>query len=121
MVINNGISVIMNERFSRIVDKYDSKVLDRLFTDDELRYCLKSVNSLQHLSARFAAKCAFYQALKWSGARNYKLLQVSKDNYGAPFFEFYGILKERYSDVGTIHLTLSHIKDYSLANVIIEK
>jgi len=121
MVIGNGISAIMNERFSRIVDKYKSKVLDRLFTDNELKYCSKSINSVQRLSARFAAKCAFYQAVKWSGVRNYRLIQVSKDSYGAPFFEFHGILKERWGDVGNIHLTLSHIKDYSLANVIIEK
>ncbi len=121
MTISNGVSLIGNGRFAKVVDRYDTKFLERIFTPDEREYCLKSVNSLQRFSARFAAKCAFYQAVRWMGVRNYNQIQVSKDIYGAPFFEFRGILKNRWRNIGEIHLTLSHIKDYSLANVIIEK
>jgi holo-[acyl-carrier protein] synthase len=122
MIISAGICLISNERVKRLKTRFGNKVLEYLFTQDELDYSLSKVNWHQHCAARFAAKCACYQAMKWDKWRDYRSIEVKKDHLGAPFLVVSGIALKHINkmSVKKIHLTLTHTNDYSIANVIFE-
>jgi len=97
-------------------------MLNKLFTDSEIQYSVNKIGSAQHLGARFAAKCAFFQAVKWIGKRDYSSIEIKKDIFGAPYFSFDTELQSYINqlNIHKINLTMTHIKEYSIANVILE-
>lgn len=80
---------------------------------------------LQHYAARFSAKEAFVKALG-TGFKDFSLKEifVTKDIEGKPFINVTGnaekILRERCGNC-SMHLSLSHEKEYAIAFVVIEK
>ncbi len=115
MVKGIGIDIIEVERVKKITKK-NPKFLDRIFTSREVSYCLKKRNKYQHLAARFAAKEAFFKAI---GRRiNWKDVELFNLPSGKPQLEIKS--KERFSFVET-HVSISHLKEYAVAMVIIEE
>jgi holo-[acyl-carrier protein] synthase len=110
--MNVGIDIEEVKRF----DKYlkDEDRLKRLFSQDEISYCLSKKNPQQHLAARFAAKEAVWKALNNT---NKKLLitdvSVKNNISGAP--EIYIKNKKRKD----IKISLSHTKTHAVAAVVI--
>jgi len=61
--------------------------LKKIYTPNELTYCLPRKNAAQHLAGRFAAKEAVYKALAGSpGARTLSHLEIEivRERSGAP-------------------------------------
>jgi len=123
MINSCGISLISNNKIKKSEQKFGDKFLNYLFTKEELDYCCPKKILYQRLGARFAAKCALFQALNWDKWRDYKSIKIVKDHLGAPGVCVKGKLKQYIIEKGykQINLTMSHIKDYSIAQVIIEK
>ena len=123
MIVSCGISLVDNNRIRESEKKFGNKFLNYLFTKEELDYCCSKKVLYQRLGARFAAKCALYQALNWDNWRVYKSVKIIKNDLGAPAVCVKGKLKEYVDKQGykQINLTMSHINDYSIAQVIIEK
>jgi holo-[acyl-carrier protein] synthase len=114
MVRGIGIDMIEVERIKRTAKK-NPKFLDRIFTSGEVRYCLKKRNKYQHLAARFAAKEAFFKAI---GKRiNWKDVELINAPSGKPRLEI--STKERFAFVQA-HVSISHLKEYAVAVVILE-
>lgn len=122
MVVRCGISIIANDRFLKLREKFGDKGLERLFFPEELEYIFKSVRWTERCAARFAAKCACFQALNWAGLRDYRLIEVKKDTFGAPYIALYGRALGHFQQLGAsrVHVTLTHSDQYSIANVLLE-
>ncbi|MCK7524332.1 MAG: holo-ACP synthase [Ignavibacteriales bacterium] len=60
MVIGIGIDIIEIERIKSSIDRFGDSFLNKIYTKNELDYCLAKHNKYQHLAARFAAKEAIY-------------------------------------------------------------
>ena len=122
MLISAGICLISNERIKNLKKRFGDKVLEYLFTRSELDYSLSKVNWHQHCAARFAGKCACFQAMRWDKWRDYRSVEIEKDNLGAPFLTVSGRALNRLNEMGVkkIHLTLTHTNEYSIANVLFE-
>ncbi|MBI1893192.1 MAG: holo-ACP synthase, partial [Candidatus Rokubacteria bacterium] len=58
-----GVDLVRVERIREMMERWDRRFLSRVFTPEELSYCLKRRRPEQHLAARFAAKEAALKAL----------------------------------------------------------
>jgi len=114
MINGIGIDMIEVERIKKTAEK-NPKFLERIFTSREVSYCLGKRNKYQHLAARFAAKEAFFKAI---GRRtNWKDVELFNVPSGKPELEIKA--KERFSFV-EVHVSISHLKEYAVAMVILE-
>lgn len=126
MIRGTGVDLTENDRFVQLLKKENDAFFRRVFTDIEREYCEKFNNvtvKAEHYAARFAAKEAFVKALG-TGFRGMKFhdIEVRNDDLGAPYFTFYGKVKQMILEHGIdrIHLSVSHSDHYSIAMVVAE-
>ncbi len=114
MVIGIGIDIIDVERVQKLAEK-NPRFLERIFTHKEIDYCLQKKNKAQHLAARFAVKEAFFKAIgkriSWQDVELFNLPS------GKPQLEVKS--KERFS-IKDAHVSISHLKEYAVAMVVLE-
>ena len=83
----------------------------KIFTDDEINYCLGKIDPYPHFTGKFCAKEAFIKA---TGDTIVKLLDIEISNVnGQPQLKFKTDLE--------IMLSISHTSKYATAIVVIEK
>lgn len=114
-----GTDIIEVDRIDKIVTKYGSKFLDRIFTKEEQAYCLKHKKSSQHFAGRFAAKEAIVKALG-TGIRegiSWTDIEITKDHHGKPLVKLSPSLNEKF-DHPTLLISISHAKKYATAVAI---
>lgn len=107
------------EKICRFEDKLNNSFfLNEIFTDKEQQYCLSKAKPAQHLAARFCGKEAVVKALHGLDIRNiyYKDIEITNNSDGAPQVS---IIK--LSEPLQIKISLSHCKDYAMANTMIIK
>jgi holo-[acyl-carrier protein] synthase len=115
MIVGVGIDMIEVERVRKVAEEHP-RFLEKVFTARETDYCLAKKNKYQHLAARFAAKEAFFKAL---GKRiEWTAVEVVNLASGQPQLEFYG---EKDMGFDRSHVSLSHLADYAVAVVVLEK
>lgn len=115
MIIGIGVDIIDVGRIRKLAEK-NPRFLERVFTPEEIAYCSGKMNKYQHLAARFAAKEAFFKALgrkiKWTDAG------IVNRSSGKPEL----VIKERESfPFDRAYVSLSHLQDYAVACVVLEK
>ncbi len=117
-----GVDICEIERFKKLIEKYDDRFLDKIFTENEKKYCRDKINKgAPSYSVRFAAKEALFKAIG-TGLRHgltWKDIEVENDDLGKPFLNFYGKTKKIIGD-RKVSVSLSHSIDSSIAFVIIE-
>jgi holo-[acyl-carrier protein] synthase len=125
MIYGIGIDLVENGRIEKIIGKWGSKFLQRVFSDEEIQYCGKHVQSSIHYGARFAAKESFLKALGIGLGRGVKFkdIEVMHDKNGKPDLVLWGGAKAQTEKkkITKIHLSLTHTKKYATAVVILEK
>jgi len=113
MIYGIGIDIIEVERIQSLAEK-NTRFLTRIFTETEITYCTKMKNKYQHLAARFAAKEAFFKAI---GRKiNWTDIGIKNLPSGKPVLE---ILCEEKFPFKKADVSLSHLKDYAVATVIL--
>lgn len=121
MIIGIGIDIIEIARIKNSIDKFGDGFLNKIYTKNELEYCLAKQNKYQHLAARFAAKEAIYKALAtgWEKDASWKSMEISNEPNGLPVVTFFGKLKEFLCDDKDIKISLSHSEHYVTCVAII--
>lgn len=120
-VIAVGTDICDVRRIKDIEEKYANRFLRKVFTTQEISYCLKKVTKYTSLAARFAAKEALLKALG-TGLRSglqWKEIEIDNDQLGKPFFRFHGQTKKILSGRSVL-LSMSHTEQNAIAFVIIE-
>jgi len=122
MIHGIGIDIVKVERMREVVEKWQEKFLQKVFTLDEIAYCYHMKDPFPSLSVRFAAKEA---AIKASGSRAFipfTDIEVLNDERGNPSIlprgAFAAFLRE--NALSRIHLSMSHEKEYGVAFVVLE-
>ncbi|HXF43783.1 MAG TPA: holo-ACP synthase [Pyrinomonadaceae bacterium] len=124
MIVSTGIDLIEVSRIEKIIVRYP-KFINRIYTKTESDYCRsRGRQAAQSFAARFAAKEAFLKALG-TGLRGniaWQQIEIVADRLGAPKIRLYDYAAEAVAKLGVsaIHLTLSHTKDFAIAQVILE-
>jgi holo-[acyl-carrier protein] synthase len=126
MILGIGIDTIEVDRFASW-HTYSQKKLLRIFSQEEIEYCLEKSNlSAERFAVRFAAREALYKALSYSYPDT-KIpfltlcarISVIKKN-GLPHLTIHNDLGIDTSSL-IIHLSLSHSRTVATACVVIEQ
>ena len=128
MIFGMGVDVIEIDRIKKELEKYGDKLNGTLFTDEEVRYCIKgkSINrQAQCFAGRFTAKEAFLKALG-TGLRDgiqWKDIEIKNDDLGAPSIHLKGKAKEvvDQNKIDNILLSISHSRTTAVSSVILER
>ena len=123
MVIGIGIDIIEIERIKKSIVTYGDSFLNKVFTTNEINYCLAKNNKYQHLAARFAAKEAIYKALSsgWKKDASWKNIEIINEPTGLPTAKFFGKLKEFMGEDKDIKISMSHSDNYVTCVALIYK
>ena len=124
LIVGCGIDLVKIERIEKIIKKWGDNFIFRIFTPLEREYCEKKKgNKFQSYAGKFAAKEALLKALGL-GLReaNWKEIEIKNDELGQPIINTSGKLKEITfgKDIDRYFLTISHTKEYAIAQVILE-
>ena len=114
MIIGTGIDIIEIERIQKAIDRWGLSFLKHIFNDEEIDYAQKRKFPTQHYAARFAAKEAIYKAFGNNLSLSWKDMTILNDENGKTYCR----LKDSHSK-NKILLSISHTKNYAVANAII--
>lgn len=125
VIVGTGIDIVEVFRMRDAINKWGDNFLTKVFTDKEIRYSNSKRFAPQHFAARFAAKEAVVKA--FGVARRYPLnwtdIEIFNDGEGKPVILFSNDalkLKKR-KKVSEVVVSMSHSKNYAVANVILLK
>jgi len=113
-IVGNGVDIIEVKRIKNAISKYGRSFLERIFTDKELKIANSHNNRYQHLAGRFAAKEAVFKAMG-KATLGFKDMEVLNDVQGKPYCSLKNSDQSKFS----IFISISHIKNYAVANAII--
>ena len=121
MKIKCGVDIIEISRVKESIESLGEKFINRVFTEKEIEYCESKKNQkYQHYAARFAAKEAVFKALSWKLEDKYAIcwkdIEVVDDKQGRPSLNIIGM---NLNDIENIDISLSHCKEYAVANVTV--
>lgn len=121
MKIKCGVDIIEISRVKESIESLGERFINRVFTEKEIEYCESKKNQkYQHYAARFAAKEAVFKALSWKLEDKYEIcwkdIEVVDDKQGRPSLN---IIEMNLNDIENIDISLSHCKEYAVANVTV--
>lgn len=118
MQISCGTDIIEINRIQDAIEKYEEKFRTEIFTSKEVEYCEShKLQKYQHYAARFAAKEAIFKAINTKISTNYSWsdFEIVNNEIGKPEV----LLKYRIPEIESIDVSLSHCKEYAIANVVV--
>ena len=121
MKIKCGTDIIEIDRIKDTIDEMGEKFLNRIFTKEEIKYCeSKNKQKYEHYAARFAAKEAAFKALSFNIQNKYSVswkdIEVANNEQGRPSLN---IKNMDLNNIESIDISLSHCKNYAVANVTV--
>ncbi|MFZ3578914.1 holo-ACP synthase [Virgibacillus sp. DJP39] len=118
MIKGIGIDIIELERIKKSIER-SYRLVERILTNKEqgiYNSLTSSQRRVEYLAGRFAAKEAFAKATgKGIGKLGFQDIEVIAEESGAPALHVQGY--ESYN----IFVSITHSKDYAVAQVIIEE
>jgi holo-[acyl-carrier protein] synthase len=124
MIYGIGNDIIEVARIKKALER-GSGFLNKVFSPAEIELCETKANKYQSFAARFAGKEAFMKAIGtgWAEGISWKEIEILSEESGAPYLRVTGKSKLYLESKGVkaFHITLSHVKEMAIANVILEK
>lgn len=114
-----GTDIIEIERIKKTIERSGNNFLNLIYTPKEIEYCESKRNAKYcHYAGRFASKEAIFKAISTLLPSKFELtwkdVQVINDENGNPKIEF---LKTQFEQIKSIDISISHCKEYAVANV----
>ena len=123
MKVTTGIDIIEVERIKEAIESIGDSFLNRIYTKIEIEYCSKSgAMKYQHFAGRFAAKEAVFKALSgYLTSREdilWKQIEVINGEDGRPGINIDNLKECGLTNLESIDISISHIKEYAVASVV---
>ena len=120
MQVKCGIDIIEIDRIKEAIETTKEEFINRVYTKNEIEYC-ESKNNMkyQHYAARFAAKEAAFKAISEKFDKyeiTWKDIEITTNEKGRPKVE---ILNKEIPNLESIDISISHCKNYAVANVTV--
>ncbi len=119
-----GVELVSVPRFRRALDRYGSRLSERIFRPAELAYAARKRRPWHNLAARFAAKCAGRRALRslYANAAPIGLidLEVVRRRSGEPVLAWLSPGRQGQEDLRLL-VSLTHDPEFALATVWVER
>ncbi|MCF6093763.1 holo-ACP synthase [Microaerobacter geothermalis] len=124
MIIGIGIDLVEISRIKKIIEN-QGRFIYRIFTPREIAlFPSNGLRRIEYISGRFAAKEAFSKAAGTGIGRrcSWKDIEIIPDDSGKPYLWLSQemIQKLSFTSRMKIHLSISHGKQYAIAQVILE-
>lgn len=122
MRVLTGTDIIEINRIKESIESLGDNFKNKIYTDKEIEYCESRKNAkYQHYAGRFAAKEAIFKAvselLNNKFEISWKDAEVLDDENGKPKIIFTS--KKLEEKIESIDISISHCKEYAVANVVI--
>jgi len=125
MVVGIGTDLTEIERVRRTIERFGERFLQRVYTAEEIAYCMRKKGFAESFAARFAAKEAAAKALGTgiSGGVGWQEFEVGREPGGRPTLLLHGRAAEiaRGMRVGRVSLSLTHTREMAMAVVVMEE
>ena len=120
MKIKCGVDIIEISRIQYSIEKLGDTFIKKIYTPKEIEYCeSKGKQKYQHYAARFAAKEATFKAISDVLNNKFELdwidYEVLQNSEGKPYINISNVIQ---NNIENIDLSISHCKDYAVANVV---
>jgi holo-[acyl-carrier protein] synthase len=120
-IISLGLDATDIPRVRQTLERYRERFMQRVFTEQEIAYCVRHRDPAPNFAARFAAKEAAMKALGTGRSQGvlWRDIEVVR-RYGPPQLRFHGEAAERFAKLGATRalLSLTHAESLALAQVI---
>lgn len=116
--LRTGVDLIEIDRFASACQRHGDRLLQRLFTPDEL---IENRGKTASLAARFAAKEAVTKALGTGiGKISWHDIEITRGSAGEPLLKLLGTAKDQAESLGLNYwsLSLSHTQNHAIAFVV---
>ncbi len=122
IISGTGVDIESVDRFR--AKPYDSNTgfYHKLFTDNEIEYCLRYKDPSPYFTARFCAKESLRKAVSKTIHIDWHDVEIRNDENGKPYFSFSKTASggNAYFSSQQFHLSLSHEKNLAIAFVVTE-
>lgn len=123
MRVTTGVDIVKVSRIEEIINEHGQVFLDKLFTENEIKYCKEAkAHMYESFAVRFAAKEAVFKALNVQINDNYvdwKFIEIINGQTGRPNVLLYGNLDKYNEKIESIDVSLSHESEVAVASVAI--
>ena len=121
MKVKCGIDIIEISRIKQSIESLGQRFLNKIYTDKEIEYCeSKGRVKYEHYAARFAVKEAAFKAVSEEVKDKYSIswkdIETLNDENGRPRTEILFLSNKRLEN---IDVSISHCKEYAVANVVV--
>ena len=124
MIVGIGLDLAEVDRIEKAIAKHGERFLNRIYTDSERRYCESKPNKFERFAGRFAAKEAAMKAIGtgWKRGVAWREFEVMRSPSGQPMITYHGKAGEIAKQLGVKRalVTITHSKDYAIAQVVLE-
>ena len=124
MIYGIGVDIVNIERMGRVVDRWGTRFLKRIFTEQEINFCFQGSRSNSSLALRFAAKEAFSKAIGLGMRKGirWRDIEIVHNKRGRPDLNLTGEARSFCHKEGIMnwHVSLSDDGDYGIAIVALE-
>lgn len=122
MILGLGTDIIEVVRIGEMIERHGELFLQRVYTEQEIRYCQRRKAAIQHYAGRWAAKEAVMKTLGtgFSKGVGFKDIEVCSRKSGAPYLQLHDGAAEIAQKLGIddVLITISHCRAYATATAI---
>ncbi len=116
-----GTDIIEISRVEKSINNTNGRFIKDIYTKKEIEYCEnRGQAKYQHYAARFAAKEALFKAISEFLNDKYEVswqnAQIINDENGKPHIEFIDV---EFPQIESIDISISHSKEYAVAQVVV--
>lgn len=120
-----GNDIVENQRIAELYKKHGEKFLERVYSKDEIRYCLSKKDPIPYLSGRFACKESFIKAIDAGDnvILDMKEIELQGTKHGKKNLRLFGKSEQLFFEKGytASSVSISHSQHYATAIVILYK
>jgi holo-[acyl-carrier protein] synthase len=125
MIVGVGVDAIDIPRVARLLERYPTRAVSKLFTPREAQYATARKEPVRHYAVRLAAKEAAFKALAGNAlARSigWREIEVVVGNDGPPSIKLHGKAAARAAELSAsrIWVTMTHADHSAVAVVVLE-
>jgi holo-[acyl-carrier protein] synthase len=124
MIVGTGVDLAEVPRIEKSIGRFGRRFIERIYTPREIAYVERKANRFERYAARFAAKEAGMKAIGtgWRHGVRWQDFEVSNLLSGKPTLRFHGVAAEFAGKLGVrnVSLSMTHTKEYGMAQVILE-
>ncbi len=109
-----GTDIVEVSRIKNIIEKYKNKFLSRIYSDEEIKYCMDKASPEIHFAGKFAAKEAIKKTSSKLVKIPYNKINISNDKNGRPVVSKGTILSDK------IDVSISHTQELAVSFAILK-